>query len=287
MGAFKKLAIVLEMIKFEHTIFALPFAFIGAFLAARGFPGWMKSFWIIIAMVGARSAAMAFNRLADRRFDRLNPRTANRALAKGLLSVGFVWGFVLLSSSVFIFAAWRLTPLAFYLSPVALATVLLYSYTKRFTSFSHMFLGLALALAPVGAWIAVRGDLVPSILLLSLVVLLWVAGFDIIYACQDQEFDRRMGLYSFPSRLGIRKSLWISTLLHLVMVFLLFLVLRLFQLSYLSWAGFAVVVAALIYEHSLVRPEDLSRVNAAFFTVNGFVSIVLFLSVGLDLCLFA
>ncbi len=282
----RRVLLVLEMIKVEHTVFALPFAFLGAFLAARGFPPWQKSFWIVLAMLGARSAAMAFNRLADRVYDGLHERTASRALPRGLLTARFVVLFVLASSALFLFAAWKLNPLAFSLSPLALAIVFFYSYTKRFTSLSHLVLGFSLAIAPVGGWIAVRGEVEAAPFYLAAAVLFWVAGFDIIYACQDIEFDRRMRLYSLPSRLGIRTSLWISTAFHVLMVGFLLYAFMLFQLSILSLAGLLVVIAALVYEHSLVKPHDLSRVDAAFFAVNGLVSVVLFLFVGLDLCLF-
>ncbi len=282
-----KLLIVLEMIKVEHTIFALPFAYLGAFLAARGFPGWQRSFWILVAMVGARSAAMSFNRLVDLRIDAQNPRTAGRALPRKLVSVGFVAGFVLANAAILVLAAWMLNPLALRLSPIALVVVLGYSYTKRFTSLSHLFLGLALGIAPIGGWIAVRGAFSWEPWLLSAAVLLWVAGFDIIYSCQDVDFDRCAGLYSFPSRLGVRQALRLSALLHLGMMGVLVWSFLLFRLSLLSWVGLALVAMVLIYEHRIVKPNDLSRVNAAFFTLNGLVSILLLVFVGLDLCLVA
>ncbi len=282
----KKLKIALEMIKVEHTIFALPFAFLGAFLAARGFPGWSEVLWIILATTGARSAAMAFNRWVDLTYDQLNPRTLNRALPRGLVSSLFVVLFTAASSVLFFFAAWMLNHLAFSLSPLALATVLLYSYTKRFTSFSHLFLGLALAIAPVGGWVAVRGTLDITPFYLAMAVLFWVAGFDILYACQDVEFDRRVGLYSLPSKLGIRASLLISAMFHTLVVGLLIIAFFIFELSILSWIGLLVVTFGLIYEHFLVSSQDLSRLNSAFFTVNGLISMVLFSFVGMDLCLF-
>ena len=282
----KKLKIVLEMIKVEHTIFALPFAFLGAFLAARGFPGWPETLWIVLAMTGARSAAMAFNRWVDLTYDQLNPRTVNRALPRRLVSSQFVVLFTAASSVLFFFAARMLNHLAFYLSPLALATVLLYSYTKRFTSFSHLFLGLALSIAPVGGWVAVRGALEITPFYLAMAVVFWVAGFDILYACQDVEFDRRVGLYSLPSKLGIRTSLFISTLFHAFVVGLLVIAFLIFELSILSWIGLLVVTFGLIYEHLLVSSQDLSRLNSAFFTMNGLISIVLFSFVGMDLCLF-
>jgi 4-hydroxybenzoate polyprenyltransferase len=281
----KSLILVLETIKFEHTIFALPFAFLGAFLAARGFPGWETSFWIIMAMTGARSAAMSFNRLADRFDDRLNPRTADRALPRELLSAQFVALFTLASSTLFIFSAWMLNELALHLSPIALAIVLLYSYTKRFTSLSHLVLGLSLAIAPVGGWVAVRGEIHLAPFYLAGAVLFWVGGFDIIYACQDYEFDRNIGRYSLPSKWGIKTALRISALFHVLMMLLLIYAFFHFQLSLLSWIGLFLAGIGLIYEHSLVHPEDLSRLNAAFFTLNGLISVVLFVFVGLDLCL--
>ncbi|RPJ61012.1 MAG: 4-hydroxybenzoate octaprenyltransferase [Acidobacteria bacterium] len=282
----KRLFIVLEMIKFEHTVFAIPFAFLGAFLAARGFPGWESTLWIILAMFGARSAAMGFNRVVDAELDSRNPRTANRALPLRLLTRRFVLVFVAFSSLLFFFAAWNLNPLALYLSPLALFIVLGYSYTKRFTSLSHLFLGLSLAIAPVGGWVAVRGELDVAPFYIAAAVVFWVAGFDIIYACQDVEFDRSARLYSLPSRSGIRRSLQISSGLHVVMVLLLVWTFWLFRLSLLSWIGLGLVVIGLLYEHSLVKAEDLSRVNAAFFTINGFISVILFVFVGADLCLF-
>ncbi len=282
-----KLRIVLEMIKFEHTVFALPFAFLGAFLAARGLPGAWETSWILVAMVGARSAAMAFNRLADHRLDELNPRTRMRPLPAGLVDRPFVVLFILASSLLFLLSAWMLNPLALSLAPFALVLVLFYSYTKRFTPLSHLFLGLSLGIAPVGGWVAVRGTLEVEPFILAAAVLLWVAGFDIIYACQDIDFDRQTGLHSIPSRLGTKGALRVAAGLHLAMLLLLLIAVYLFQLSLLSWIGLFLVGVGLGYEHSLVRPDDLSRVNLAFFTVNGFISVTLLLFVGLDLCLFA
>lgn len=283
----KRLRIVLDMIKFEHTIFALPFAFLGAFLAAQGFPGWTKSLWILAAMVGARSAAMAFNRLVDRHYDAGNPRTARRALPQGRVTPRFVALFVLASAGLFLWAAWMLNPLALKLSPLALLVILGYSYTKRFTSLSHLVLGVALAIAPIGGWVAVRGELDVAPFWIAAAVLFWVAGFDIIYACQDRDFDRAAGLHSLPSRWGIGPSLRLSALFHAAMMALLIYAFHLFDLSWLSWAGLLLVALGLAYEHSLVHPQDLSRVDAAFFTVNGLISLVLFFSVGVDLCLIA
>ena len=282
----RRLLLTLQMIKFEHTVFALPFAFLGALLAQEGLPGGETCLWIVGAMVGARSAAMAFNRLVDRRQDRLNPRTAGRELPRGLLQPGFVIGFILASAGLFFFSAWMLNPLALLLSPPALAIVLLYSLTKRFTSLSHLALGLSLAIAPVGGWVAVRGDLSPDPFLLAAAVLLWVAGFDIIYSCQDVDFDRRMGLHSIPGRLGVAAALKISMLLHAGMAAVLGCAFYSFGLGLTSWAGFVLVTAVLVYEHRIVSSSDLSRVNAAFFTANGVISVGLLLFVGLDLWLF-
>jgi 4-hydroxybenzoate polyprenyltransferase len=281
-----KLATTLAMIRIEHSVFALPFAFLGAFLAAQGLPTAHQILWIVVAMVSARSAAMGFNRLVDRHYDARNPRTSSRALPRGEVSSRFVWSFVVVSALVFAAAAWMLNPLAFYLTPLALVLVFFYSYTKRFTSLSHLFLGLALGIAPVGAWIAVRGQLEATPLFLTAAVLFWVAGFDIIYACQDIDFDRRTRLYSLPARFGVRTALRVSAGLHLIMFLILGYLFLALDLGTLSWVGLGIVALALLFEHSLVTSEDLSRVNSAFFTINGFVSIVLFLFVGLDLCLF-
>jgi len=265
-----------RMIRFPHSIFALPFALASVVLAAgRRFPS-TEIVWILVAMVGARSAAMGFNRLADHATDARNPRTAARELPRGVLSRREVWAFVLLSAAALVLAAWRLNPLCLALSPVALLIVFGYSYTKRFTALSHLVLGLALGVAPVGAWIAIRGRIDVAPVLLGFAVLSWTAGFDIIYACQDVEFDRREGLYSIPARLGIRRALVVSRLLHVVTVALLAAVYALGGLHPLYLVGVSAVAGLLAYEHSLVRGEDLSRVDAAFFTVNGWVSIAYF-----------
>ena len=281
----KKLLMVLGMIKFEHTLFALPFALLGAFLAADGFPGWSKLFWIVVVMFAARSAAMAFNRLVDREYDGMNPRTAERHLPRRDVSPRFVAAFVVANAILFVAGSWMLNRLAFYLSPVALAIILLYSYTKRFTTLSHVALGLALALAPIGGWIAVQEAFGGTIFYVAAAVLLWVGGFDIIYSCQDYQFDRRAGLYSLPSRIGIRNALLLARCFHVAMVFLLIQAFLEFDLGALSWIGLGIVTISLIYEHSIVKPGDLSRVDAAFFAINGFISVVLFIFVGLDLCL--
>lgn len=276
----------LEMIKIEHTLFALPFAFLGALLAARGFtptglPTLWQALWITLAMVGARSAAMAFNRIADRHIDAANPRTAARAIPAGQLSVSFVSAFTIASAALFFLASAMLNRLTLLLSPVALASVLLYSYTKRFTSLSHVVLGWCLCIAPTGAWVAVRGAIdSPVPLLLSLVVLLWTAGFDVLYACQDFEFDRASGLRSVPARVGVARALWVSRLLHAgafaALVGLYFLT----HLGAAAVAGVAATGALLVYQHSLVRADDLSRLNAAFFTTNAFVSVILLATFG-------
>ncbi len=266
----------LEMIKFEHSVFALPFALLGALLAAGGWPRWATLGWIVVAMVGARSAAMTFNRIADRKLDALNPRTRARALAAGTLPLGFAWGFLAVSAAVFELAAWRLNPLCLALSPLALGWVLVYSYTKRFTWLSHWVLGAGLGIAPAAAWIAVRGSLAPRILLLSGAVTLWVAGFDLLYACQDIEFDRsRPDLRSVPKRIGIAPTLRLAQLCHALMLGLLVSLLLASGLGALAWIGLAGVAALLVYEHALLSPTDLSRMNAAFFTVNGYIGVLL------------
>lgn len=280
-GFWQKLKTTLEMIKFEHTLFALPFAFLGAVLAADGLPTLWQIVWITAAMVGARSAAMSFNRIADRQIDAENPRTEGRELPAGKLSVGFAWTFMIASCVLFVLAAAMLNRLTLYLSPVALASVLGYSYAKRYTSFAHLILGWALAISPTGAWIAVRGTLDSEIpLLLSLVVMMWTAGFDVLYSCQDYEYDREKGLRSIPARFGIRGALWIARLFHL-QAFIVLLVLYLVTgLGSVAAAGVGVTGALLVYQHTLIKPDDLSRLNAAFFTTNAFVSVILFVTFG-------
>jgi len=270
------------MIKWEHSIFALPFALCGAMLAAGGLPTWRQLAWIVVAMVSARSAAMAFNRLADASIDAANPRTATRALPAGVLTPGFVTTFVLLSCAIFVLAASRLNRLALWLSPVALAVLLLYSYAKRFTRWSHLFLGFALGIAPAAAWIAIRGSLDPRILLLTAAVTFWVGGFDVIYACQDFDFDRGHGLHSVPRYLGIHRALWVARAFHLIMLGLLVWLVLAFGLGRIAMTGVAAVAALLAYEHSLVRHDDLSKLNAAFFTMNGVISVVFFAFVAGD-----
>src|SRR5215218_8379947 len=277
----KNTRLTLEMIKIEHTLFALPFAFLGAVLAAKGFPTPWQILWIIVAMIGARSAAMAFNRIADRTFDAKNPRTASRALPAGLLSVGFVWAFTLGSAALFLLAAAMLNRLTLILSPVALGSVLLYSLTKRWTQFSHLVLGWCLSIAPTGAWIAVRGEIGSAIpLLLSLVVLLWTAGFDVLYACQDYDFDRREGLRSIPARFGIARALWIARTLHAGAFLAIVWLFLTTALGPIAFVGVVATGALLVYQHRLVRADDLSRLNAAFFTTNAFVSVILLATFG-------
>jgi 4-hydroxybenzoate polyprenyltransferase len=276
-----KLRTTLEMIKFEHTLFALPFAFLGAILAAEGLPSPNQLIWITAAMVGARSAAMTFNRIADRDIDAQNPRTANRELPSGKLSVGFAWVFLGISVALFMLAAYMLNWLTFALSPVALLIVLGYSYAKRFTAFAHFFLGIALAIAPSAAWIAVRGTLDSEVpLLLSLFVMMWTAGFDVLYACQDQEFDRKTGLHSIPARFGIANSLWIARLFHVQAFAVLLLLYLITGLGWPAFAGLIAVGVLLAFQHTLVRANDLSRLNAAFFTTNAFVSVIMLAGFG-------
>jgi 4-hydroxybenzoate polyprenyltransferase len=262
-----------RMIRFSHSVFALPFALSSAVLAAGRGLSWRQAAWILVAMVGARSAAMGFNRLADQALDARNPRTAGRELPRGAISRAEVWVFVLASAATLVVAAAMLNPLCLALSPLALAVVFGYSYTKRFTALSHVFLGLALAVAPVGAWLAIRGRFEPPPIVLGLAVLFWVAGFDTIYACQDEAFDRAEGLHSLPARLGIARALVLARLFHVVAVALLAAVYALAPLHPVYLVGVAAVAGLLFYEHSLVRADDLSRIDAAFFTVNGWISL--------------
>jgi 4-hydroxybenzoate polyprenyltransferase len=282
---FRNLRITLEMIKWEHSVFALPFALCGAMLAANGLPTWHQLAWIILAMVSARSAAMAFNRLADASLDAANPRTQTRALPAGTLTPGFVTIFVIVSCTIFILAASQLNRLTLALSPVALAIVLLYSYTKRFTRWSHLMLGFALGIAPAAAWIAIRASLDPRILLLTAAVTFWVAGFDVLYACQDHDFDHLAGLHSVPRYFGIASSLWLARAFHVLMLLLLIGLIISFGLGKLAVLGVAIVALLLAYEHSLVRTDDLSKLDAAFFTMNGVISVVFFCFLAGDLLL--
>ena len=278
---FNKLRVTLEMIKFEHTLFALPFAFLGAVLAAEGLPAWQQLLWITVAMVGARSAAMTFNRIVDRDLDARNPRTAERELPAGRLSLSFAWLFLFVSIGIFLVAAYSLNWLTFALSPVALVSVLGYSYAKRFTAFAHLFLGWALSISPTAAWIAVRGTIDSEVpLLLSLMVMMWTAGFDVLYACQDHDFDRQAGLHSVPARFGIKNSLRIARLFHLQAFLVLLLLYAVTGLGWLALAGVIVVGILLTYQHSLLRPNDLSRMDRAFLTANAFVSVILLATFG-------
>jgi 4-hydroxybenzoate polyprenyltransferase len=282
---FRNVAHTLEMIKWEHSVFALPFALCGAMLAARGMPTAAQLGWIVLCMVSARSAAMAFNRVADAQIDAANPRTATRAIPAGTLSMKFVGMFVVASCAVFVGAAAQLNHLTLYLSPVVLAVVLLYSYAKRFTRWSHLVLGFALGMAPAAAWIAVRGSLDPRILVLTAAVTFWVGGFDVLYACQDIDFDRAYGLNSIPQAFGVRRALNFARALHLVMLALLALLVVLFGLGKLAIVGVLTVALLLAYEHSLVSAGNLRKLNAAFFTMNGVISLVFFLFVAADLLL--
>ncbi len=279
----KKVKIILEMIKFEHTIFALPFAFTGALLAARGVPPLRVILWITVAMFGARSAAMGFNRWADRKFDAANPRTSNRALPLGLVSPGQVVLFTFASSVLLVLAAYMLNPLAFYLSPVALAIVFFYSYTKRFSYLSHLFLGFAISGAPLGAWIAVAGRLDAPAIVLGLAVVFWLTGFDTLYALQDMVFDRKAGLYSIPQRFGIRRSLWISRAAHMITMASLFYLGSLLSLGWFYYTGVVISLVLIVYEHALIRENDLSKLNFAFFNMNGYISMTIFIFTLLDM----
>jgi 4-hydroxybenzoate polyprenyltransferase len=276
MAFWRSLGTTLEMIKWEHSVFALPFALTGAVLAAGGWPRAAQLFWIIVCMVTARSAAMAFNRLADAELDAANPRTASRAIPAGLLSRSFVAVFTAAMALVFVFAASRLNRLSLLLSPVALAVLLGYSYMKRITRWSHLVLGLALGIAPAAAWIAIRGGLDARILVLTGAVLFWVAGFDVLYACQDMEHDRAAGLWSIPQTLGLHKAFGVARAMHGGMLLLLGWLLHLFHLGPIAWWGLVVVMTLLFYEHSIVSPKDMRRLNAAFFTLNGIISVLFF-----------
>jgi len=279
----RKLHITLDMIKFEHTIFALPFAFIGALLARKGLPTLWQIGWIVAAMVGARSAAMAFNRIADAQYDKLNPRTSGRALPRGTLSVQFAVIFTIAMSGLFIFSAWELNSLCFYLSFPTLVILLSYSYTKRFTSLSHIVLGFSVGCAPLAAWLAIRGQFAWPPVLLSASVMFWVAGFDLIYALQDVEFDRTAKLFSLPSKWGIGPALRLSTLFHSATIILLGATAFLSGLGWMAFAGIGIVAGILYWEHQIVTPQDLSRINVAFFNLNGYVSILLLLTFAGDI----
>jgi len=275
----------LEMIKWEHSIFALPFALTATILAAQGLPSWRTVAWILLAMVTARSSAMAFNRWADAELDAANPRTSTRAIPAGLLSRNFVLGFTFVAALAFVFAAAQLNRLTLYLSPLVLVVLFGYSYMKRISRWSHLVLGLALGLAPSAAWIAVRGSLDPRILVLTAAVTLWTGGFDVLYACQDYEHDRAAGLYSLPQSIGIPKAFWVARAMHLAMLALLVCFALLFHFQTVGWVGIAAVGLLLAYEHSLVSPSDLRRLNAAFFTMNGVIATVFLAFVAADLWL--
>jgi len=274
--------VTLEMIKWEHSIFALPFALMGGVLAFGGWPPWRVVGWIVVCMVSARSAGMAFNRLVDARLDADNPRTAGRAIPAGQISEGFVLTFTIAAAVIFVAAASRLNKLTLELAPVALGVLLLYSYMKRVTRWSHLVLGLALGIAPAAAWIAVTGSLAPRAVLLTGIVVLWVGGFDVLYACQDFEHDRKVGLFSVPAAFGLDGAFWIARTMHLGMVALLFVMLHVFGLGWIARVGVALVMVLLAYEHAIISPRDLRRMNAAFFTLNGIISVLLFVFVTAD-----
>ncbi|WP_158786351.1 UbiA-like polyprenyltransferase [Granulicella sp. L46] len=274
--------VTLEMIKWEHSIFALPFALTGAVLAANGWPTLRVLGLIVLCMVSARSAAMAFNRLVDARLDAENPRTAMRAIPAGHLSSGFVLVFTIVASCVFLVGAALLNRLTLECAPLALVVVLAYSYMKRVTRWSHLVLGLALGIAPAAAWIAVRGTFSPRAALLTAIVILWVGGFDVLYACQDFDYDRKVGLFSVPAAFGLERAFWIARVMHLGVVVLLFVMLHVFGLGVIALVGMCIVVVLLAYEHMIVSPTDLTRMNAAFFTLNGIISVVFFVSVAVD-----
>ena len=282
MALFRSIGTTLEMIKWEHSVLTLPFGLTGAVLAAGGIPNLHTSIWIVVALVAARSAAMAFNRLADATIDAANPRTRIRALPAGKLSKSFVGWFVVVTSAILVLAAYELNPLAFYLSPLALAIVFSYSFTKRFTRWSHVVLGLAMGIAPAAAWIAVRGSLDPRIFILTAAVVFWGAGFDILYSCQDYEHDCAANVYSVPKAFGIRNALAIARLFHVATVLLLVWMVVAFGLGRIAIAGVVFVALLLVYEHSLVKHDDLRRVNAAFFTMNGLVSMAFLFFIAAD-----
>jgi 4-hydroxybenzoate polyprenyltransferase len=282
-GLFKKITVFMEMIKFSHTVFALPFALTGALLAARGLPSWQQTLWIILAMVGARTAAMGLNRLIDADIDARNPRTAGRAIPAGLIGRGATLVFICASLALLLVAAARLNPLCLKLSPVAVFFLVLYSYCKRFTALAHVVLGICLAAAPIGAWIAIRGTIDPPALILGAIVLFWVAGFDILYALQDLEFDRSAGLHSIPVALGVNGSLLAARLFHLAMPALLLLLWKVMGLGFVFLTGIVVVVAMLTYEHWLLKDGDLSKMDAAFFNMNGYISVAILIFTTLEL----
>ncbi len=272
-----RVVLYLKMIKFSHSVFALPFAFTGAIMAASGIPYPAQVFWIVVAMVGARSGAMGLNRIIDRHIDKENPRTKNREIPSGKISVFDASVFTAASLLLLVAAAYKLNPLCFKLAPVAIIVLFLYSYTKRFTWMSHFILGIAISAAPLGSWIAIKGSIEPAILCLSLAVVFWLAGFDVLYAMQDLEFDRRHGLYSVPRRFGIKKALLLSRVFHAIAVGLLLSTGVILRLGLFYWTGMTVVLTLFIYEHSLVKSDDLSKLNIAFFNMNGYISVTVFM----------
>lgn len=280
---FKKIGILLEMIKFKLTVFAMPFAFMGAFLAARGVPEFSVFFWIIIAMVGARTCAMGFNRIIDYRFDKANPRTANRAIPSGEVKLGEAWAMVILAGLLFFFACYNLNNLTMLLAPIALSLTLFYSLTKRFTSLCHLILGIALSFSPLGGWVSVTGSLSNFPFVLAAGVLFWVAGFDTVYACLDADFDRKSGLYSLPSRLGRKNAFRLAVFFHFIAFIFFFLTGVKSGLNFFYYIGVVLTAGALFYQHLIVNPRDLSRINAAFFSMNGFISLTLFIATWLSL----
>ncbi len=279
----KKIAVLLEMIKFKLTIFAMPFAFMGAFLAARGVPEPMTFLWVVLAMVGARTCAMGFNRIVDARFDKANPRTAERAIPSGAVNMREAWAMVILAGILFFFAAWSLNSLTLKLAPFALGLTLFYSLTKRFTSFCHLILGIALAFSPLGGWVAVQGSLVSFPWALSAGVLFWVAGFDTVYACLDAEFDRKAGLHSLPSRIGARNAFRLARVFHILAFVLFTLVGIQAGLNSFYFIGIVLTAGALFYQHWIVNPNDLSKIQVSFFSTNGFISLALFIATWLSL----
>lgn len=281
-----KITFYLRMIKISHSVFALPFAFTGAVLAASGIPDWRQVIWIAVAMVGARSGAMGLNRIIDRKIDKENPRTSGREIPSGKISVMDASMFTAISLVVMVFAAYMLNPLCLMLSPVAIAVLVLYSYTKRFTWAAHFVLGIAISAAPLGAWIAVRGTFDFEILPLAIAVIFWLAGFDVLYALQDMRFDRSYGLHSIPQRFGVKNSLYLSRLFHIITWFMLMATGFIFNLNVIYWAGMAIIAILLIYEHSLVKEDDLSKLNMAFFNMNGYISIVVFVFTLSDILIF-
>lgn len=285
MGIFKKIKIYAEMIKFEHSIFALPFAYFGAFLSQMKVPSFRNLFWITIAMVGARSFAMALNRIIDIEIDRLNPRTSERALPKGILSIKNALAFSLISLFIFLLSVYHLAPVCRYLWPLVIIPFVIYPYTKRFTYLSHFLLGICLGLAPIGAWVAINNSINFEPILIGLAVVFWVAGFDIFYAIQDMEFDRRHGLHSIPARFGIKKSLIITKTLHLMSIVFLILIGLNMKLGAIYFVGVIITSIILAYENMIIKPDDLSRLNIAFFNLNGLVSILMFIFVAIEIAL--